>query len=103
MVEQRPFKALVVGSSPTQPKIEVSAVRRWGAIGRVVPVRFEATQERHHDVPVRCSFSQFSWALLAGFTLLTPGQHSHPCLLLRLPSSKPALASYLYAASGPPL
>jgi hypothetical protein len=68
MVEQRPFKALVVGSSPTQPKIEVSAVRRWGAIGRVVPVRFEATQERHHDAPVRCalfrSFPELFWPVL---------------------------------------
>jgi hypothetical protein len=82
MVEQRPFKALVVGSSPTQPKFNIPAVTPWEVTNSAIPGRSEATPERHHHANVRCSLLQFFWAVLAGFTLLTPGQHTHPCLLL---------------------
>ena len=82
MVEQRPFKALVVGSSPTQPIFEIPAVNPRKATSSGVPRRFEATHKRYLDAPVRCSLLHFFWALLAGFTLLTPSQRTHLCLLL---------------------
>jgi hypothetical protein len=44
MVEQRPFKALVVGSSPTQPKFGIPAAISWEATNSAIPRTAEALE-----------------------------------------------------------
>jgi hypothetical protein len=78
MVEQRPFKALVVGSSPTQPTfLGVSHnsldKSQQGKFRRSSDQLTGATWKR-----LRLLFVDFFWPVLADFTLLTAGWHTQP-------------------------
>jgi hypothetical protein len=56
MVEQRPFKALVVGSSPTQPTSCLSALAPGETSDRAALLVLEPAQERRHNAALRLRF-----------------------------------------------
>ena len=70
MVEQRPFKALVVGSSPTQPTV----VRLRKVDGAAIEAHPQAVEynstEKFHTV-VCCYLLRFFLVTLAELTFLT--------------------------------
>jgi hypothetical protein len=69
MVEQRPFKALVVGSSPTQPTFRLSALAPGETTVRAPRRVLEPAQERHYNAAFGCILLLFFRVVLADFDL----------------------------------
>jgi hypothetical protein len=70
MVEQRPFKALVVGSSPTQPRIFIQLESPQSRSGSHSAAGSLQSNAQFHAV-VCCYLLLFFWVALAVLAFLT--------------------------------